>query len=230
MTPERLRLVIFDCDGVLVDSEALANCVVAEECTALGLPMTTAESTALFMGLRLSDIPPVIARRLGRPIPEGWVEQLRSAIVAAMAEKVEAMPGAGAALRGVAALGVPYRVASNSSHEEMRVKFARTGLAPLVEGRVHSARDVRAGKPAPDLFLAAAVAEGVPPGACLVVEDSIPGVRAARRAGMACLGLVPDSETRSQAGAALASEGALVIRSLSEVLPIVAEARRARAA
>ena len=229
MTSERLRLVIFDCDGVLVDSEPVANRVVAEECTALGLPMTTAESTTLFVGLRLSDIPPIVTRRLGQLVPNDWVEQLRGAIIAAMAEEVEAMPGAEAALRGVAALGVPYRVASNSSHEEMRVKFARTGLAPLVEGRVHSARDVRAGKPAPDLFLAAAVAEGVPPGACLVVEDSVPGVRAARRAGMACLGLVPDGET-GPAGAALASEGARVIRSLAEVPSIVAEAQRARAA
>ena len=230
MTPERLRLVIFDCDGVLVDSEPVANRVVAEECTALGLPMTTAESTALFVGLRLSDIPPIVNGRLGRPVPNDWVEQLRSAIIAAMAEEVGAMPGAEAALRGVAALNVPYRVASNSSHEEMRVKFARTGLAPLVEGRVHSARDVRAGKPEPDLFLAAADAEGVPPGACLVVEDSIPGVRAARRAGMACLGLVHDGDGDGTAGADLASEGARVIRSLAEVLPIVVEAQRARAA
>jgi HAD superfamily hydrolase (TIGR01509 family) len=230
VTPERLRLVVFDCDGVLVDSEAVANRVVAEECTALGVPMTTEESTALFVGLRLSDIPPVIARRLGQPIPADWVEQLRRGIIAAMAAEVEAMPGAKAALRGVAALGVPYRVASNSSHEEMRVKFARTGLAPLVEGRVHSARDVRAGKPAPDLFLAAAAAEGVPPGACLVVEDSVPGARAARRAGMACLGLAREGAAGSQAGEALASEGARVIRSLAEMLPIVAEAHRARAA
>lgn len=226
MTREALRLVVFDCDGVLVDSEAVANRVVAEECSALGWPLDTARSTALFMGLRLSDMPPIIARHLGRPVPEGWVEHLRGRIIAALAQEAVAVPGAGAALRGVAALGVAYRVASNSSHEEMAVKFARTGLAALVEGRVHSARDVGAGKPAPDLFLAAAAAEGVPPGACLVVEDSVPGARAARAAGMACLGLV----LHGDGAAALAAEGAVPIRDLAEVLPVVERARARTAA
>ncbi|MBV9748925.1 MAG: HAD-IA family hydrolase [Acetobacteraceae bacterium] len=219
MTPETLRLVIFDCDGVLVDSEPVSNRVVAAECTALGWPMTTAEATAQFVGLRLSDMPPIIEARLGRrPSQEGWparwVEHLRGRIIAALAREAEPMPGAAAVLRGVAALGLPYRVASNSSHEEMDVKFARTGLAALVEGRVHSARDVAAGKPAPDLFLAAAAAEGVAPGACLVVEDSVPGVRGARAAGMTCLGLAAHGD----GAAALAAEGAVPIRSLAEVL------------
>lgn len=220
MTPEPLRLVIFDCDGVLVDSEMVSNRVVAEACTALGWPMTTAESVSLFMGLRLSDMPPVIEARLGRAVPDGWVEHLRGGIIAALEREVVAMPGAAAALRGVAALGVPYRVASNSSHEEMQVKFARTGLAALVEGRVHSARDVGVGKPAPDLFLAAAAAEGVAPGACLVVEDSVPGARAARVAGMACLGLVAHGD----GAAALAAEGAVPVRTLAEVVRAVERA------
>ncbi len=219
MTPETLRLVIFDCDGVLVDSEPVSNRVVATECTALGWPMTTAEATAQFVGLRLSDMPPIIEARLGRrPLqegwPAGWVEHLRGRIIAALAREAEPMPGAAAVLRGVAALGLPYRVASNSSHEEMDVKFARTGLTALVEGRVHSARDVAAGKPAPDLFLAAAAAESVAPGACLVVEDSVPGVRGARAAGMACLGLAAHGDD----AAALVAEGAVLIRSLAEVL------------
>ena len=224
MTPETLRLVIFDCDGVLVDSEPASNRVVAAACTELGWPMTTAEATALFMGLRLSDMPPIIEARIGRPALDGWpgtwIEHLRGQIIAALGREAEPMPGAAAVLRGVAALGVPYRVASNSSHEEMLVKFARTGLAALVKGRVHSARDVAAGKPAPDLFLAAAAAEGVAPGACLVVEDSVPGARGARAAGMPCLGLVAHGD----AAAALAAEGAVPIRSLAEVLRAVARA------
>jgi beta-phosphoglucomutase-like phosphatase (HAD superfamily) len=214
-----LGLVIFDCDGVLVDSEVLANRVVAEEVTKLGWPMTLDESMATFMALRLSDMPPIIEARLGMTVPEGWVGHLRDRIIAALAEEVEEIEGAGEALRAVAALGMPYRVASNSSHEEMRVKFARTGLAPLVEGRVHSARDVGVGKPAPDLFLAAAATEGVSPSACLVVEDSVTGARAARAAGMACLALVLHGD-----GAALTAEGAVPIRSLAEVPRIVAQA------
>jgi HAD superfamily hydrolase (TIGR01509 family) len=225
VTREKLRLVIFDCDGVLVDSEIVANRVVAEACTVLGWPMTTAQSVALFMGLRLSDMPPIVARHLGRPVPEGWVEHLRGRVIAALAREATLVPGAEAVLRGVAALGVAYRVASNSSHEEMQVKFARTGLAALVEGRVHSARDVGAGKPAPDLFLAAAAAAGAAPGACLVVEDSVPGATAARAAGMACLGLVRDGD-----GAALAAAGAVPIRDLAEVLLVVERAMAREAA
>ena len=211
----KVGLVIFDCDGVLVDSEVVANRVAAAEVTALGWPMTTAESMAAFMGLRLSDMPGIIEAQ-GVAVPEGWVEVLRRRIMAALGEECEAMEGAAAALGGVAALGVPYRVASNSSHEEMAVKFGRTGLAGLVAGRVHSARDVGRGKPSPDLFLAAAAEEGVAPGACLVVEDSVPGVRAARAAGMACLGYAPHGD-----GARLEAEGAVPIRALSEVAVMV---------
>ena len=216
MTGVRLRLVIFDCDGVLVDSEGPSNRVVAREITALGWPMTQAESTALFVGRRLSDIPPIVEAQLGRPVPPGWVGRLCDRLIAMLASEVEAMPGAESVLRATAALGLPYRVASNSSHEEMAVKFERTGLAPLVAGRLHSARDVVAGKPAPDLFLAAAAAEDVPPAACLVIEDSVPGALAARAAGMACIGLAPHGDDP-----ALRAAGARLIRSLDELPAIL---------
>ena len=218
-----IRLVIFDCDGVLVDSEGPSNRVVAEEITKLGWPMTEAESTALFVGRRLSDIPPVVEARLGRPVPEDWVEALRQGLIRSFTT-LQSIPGAHEALRAVAALGLPLRVASNSSHEEMEVKFRHTGLAALVQGRQHSARDVPRGKPAPDVFLAAAAAEGVPPATCLVVEDSVPGVTAAVAAGMAVLGLDPHGD-----GAALRDAGARPIRSLADV-PAILQAAMRRAA
>lgn len=221
MTPLPLRLVIFDCDGVLVDSETLANRVCAEEVTRLGWPMTGAEAMARFMGLRLSDIAPMVEARTGRPVPPGWVEHLQNRLVEVLGREVEPMPGAAEALREVAALGLAHRVASNSSHEEMAAKFARTGLASLVAGRVHSARDVARGKPAPDVFLAAASAEGVPPGACLVVEDSVPGARAAAAGGMACVGLDPHGD-----GVRLRAEGAVIVRALAEVPAILRAAMR----
>lgn len=224
MTKLPLRLVIFDCDGVLIDSEGPSNRLVAEEVTALGWPMTAAESSALFVGHRLSDLPPVIEPKIGRSVPAGWVEHLRLRLIDLMENEAECIPGAAAALDAVAALGLPYRIASNSSHQEMEVKFRRTGLHARVVGRLHSARDVDAGKPAPDVFLAAAAAGGVPPGACLVVEDSVPGATAARAAGMACIGLAPTGED-----AALRAAGAVLIRSLAE-LPAILRAAIAHAA
>jgi beta-phosphoglucomutase-like phosphatase (HAD superfamily) len=113
-------------------------------------------------------------------------------------------------------LGLPWRIASNSSHTEMEAKFGRAGWTGLVAGRVHSAVDViergGAGKPAPDVFLAAARAEGVAPANCLVIEDSVHGVTAARAAGMDCLGLA-----RHDDGAALRGAGAVPFRSMHDI-------------
>jgi HAD superfamily hydrolase (TIGR01509 family) len=216
LTRAPLRLVIFDCDGVLVDSEGPSNRVVAEEITALGWPMTTEESQALFVGRRLSDIPAMVEPKIGRPVPSDWIEHLREKLIAMLAGEVEAMPGAHDVLLAVTDLGLPFRVASNSSHAEMAVKFERTGIAHLVQGLMHSARDVPRGKPAPDVFLAAAKAGGVPPEACLVVEDSVPGAMAARAAGMACVGLAPYGDDP-----ALRAVGAVLVRSLDELPAIL---------
>jgi HAD superfamily hydrolase (TIGR01509 family) len=221
MTRQNLRLVIFDCDGVLIDSEGPASRLVAAEITALGWPMTEVESRALFIGRRLSDIPAVVEARLGRPVPTGWIPQLRDKMIAMLAEDVEPIAGAREVLLATAALGVPFRIASNSSHEEMAVKFQRVAMVELVAGRMHSARDVARGKPAPDVFLHAAAAAGVPPAACLVVEDSVPGAQAARAAGMACIGLAPHGDDP-----ALREAGAVLIRSFSELPVLLRDAMR----
>ncbi|MGI4946262.1 MAG: HAD family hydrolase [Janthinobacterium lividum] len=224
MTPQPLRLVIWDCDGVLVDSEGPSARVTAAECTRLGWAMTPNEALQLFTGIRLSDMPPLLEAQTGRPVPPGWVEHVRAQLIETLGRDLELMPGAAETLRATSALGLPYRVASNSSHEEMAAKFARTGLTSLVEGRLHSARDVPRGKPAPDVFLAAAAAEGVPPAACIVVEDSFPGIAAACAAGMAVLGLDPHGD-----GAAARAAGAHPIHSLSECPALFRAAMRAAA-
>jgi beta-phosphoglucomutase-like phosphatase (HAD superfamily) len=121
-------------------------------------------------------------------------------------------------------MGVRWRVASNSSHAEMEAKFARLGLSALVAGRVHSHTDVARGKPAPDLFLAAAAAEGVDATECLVIEDSLPGVRAAVAAGMDCLAYAPHSD-----GALLRAAGAVPFRAMAD-LPRLIETAWRRAA
>ena len=210
--PVRLRLVIFDCDGVLIDSEPVVNRVVAEELTRLGWPMTPEESCTRFLGLDLEAMVPLVEAALGRTLPAAWVPVMQARIVTALLAYAPMVPGAREALEATAALGVPWRVASNSSHEEMRAKFGCNGLLKAVEGRLHSFTDVGRGKPAPDLFLAAAAAENVPPAECLVIEDSVPGVTGAVAAGMACLGLARHGD-----GAALAAAGAIPFDSLFDL-------------
>ena len=215
-----LQLVIFDCDGVLVDSEGPSNRAVAEEVTKLGWAMDEAESMRQFVGFRLEAMPAAITAHTGRDVPDGWVEHVRARLIAVLAAELELMPGVAEVLSAVTAVGLPYRVASNSSMREMEAKFGRTGLMHLLP-LAHSADHVARGKPAPDVFLAAAAAEGVAPGACLVIEDSVPGTQAAVAAGMACLCLVPHGD-----GAAQKAAGGTIIRSLSEVGPLLQRALR----
>ncbi len=205
-----LRLVIFDCDGVLVDSEPVANRVVAESLTALGWRMTAAESQHRFLGQSLPDMRPAVAARLGEAVAERWAAEVANRVTSAMLTEAIAVPGALAAVASVEALGLPWRVASNSSHAELAAKLGRIGLD--ASGRVHSFEDVARGKPAPDLFLAAAAAERVPPEACLVVEDSLLGITGARAAGMPVVALV-----RHGGDAVHEAAGARVIRELAEL-------------
>ncbi len=213
-----LRLVIFDCDGVLVDSEPVVNRVVAAELTRLGWPMTAEECLERFLGLNFTTIALLAEAELGRKLPPRWEPDLEARVAAVMAEEVDLMPGAAAALAEITRMGLPWRVASNSSHAELHAKFGRNGLLDAVKGRLHSHHDVPLGKPAPDLYLAAAAAEGVAPDNCVVVEDSVPGVRAAIAAGMTCLGFCPDDD-----GGHLLAEGAAPFHSLRD-LPMLLRA------
>jgi HAD superfamily hydrolase (TIGR01509 family) len=211
-----LELVIFDCDGVLIDSEPLCNRVIAEILTQDGWPMTAAECEARFVGMSFYTMQPVIEARLGRPLGEDWIDRVVAVVTEAMAREVEPVAGAQQALDAVMAMGLKWRVASNSSHVEMAAKFRRAGWLELTAGRTHSAVDLiargGAGKPAPDLYLAAAAAEAVAPEHCLVIEDSVHGVTAARAAGMDCLGFVPHGD-----GMALRAAGAIPFHSMHDV-------------
>ena len=215
-----LRLVIFDCDGVLVDSEEISNRLVAEEVTALGWPMATADATRLFIGSTVDAIEVKVRERLG-PLPSGWRTRVMGRIVHAMATEAEAIPGGIEALRAADAMGLPWRIASNSSHPELRSKFDRLAVTDLVRDRVHSFTDVGIGKPAPDLFLHAATLEGVAPAGCLVIEDSVAGATAARAAGMPCLGF-----DRFGDGAAMAAVGAGIFHDMRELPALFASAQR----
>ena len=192
MPPE---LIIFDCDGVLIDSEGIASAVIADDLSQHGWPMTPAESMEIFIGMSIIDMQPIIETRLGGELPEGWRHGLAQKLLIALGEQAKIIPGAQEMLERVNALGIPWRVASNSSDEEMAIKFARTGLSDLTAGRTHAAASIIAKggrpKPAPDIFLAAAHSAQILPQNCLVLEDSALGVTGAVAAGMICYGFAP---------------------------------------
>ncbi len=220
----KLRLVIFDCDGVLVDSEGMSREVVLGEAARLGWTLDEAGAVG-FTGRRWSDLQADFEAGSGMKLPESWPLDMQRHLLARMAGGIASMPGAADMLRATTELGLPYRIASNSSHEEMAAKFAATGLAGLVAGRCHSAKDVGVGKPAPALFLAAAAAAGVAPPDCLVLEDSLPGVIAALRAGMVCVAYVPHGDKFG-----VMALGAIPIVSLDDLQPLLRARMRDQAA
>ncbi|RKN13301.1 HAD family hydrolase [Micromonospora musae] len=180
-----IGLVIFDCDGVLVDSERIAVRVNIALGAELGWPLTEAEVIERFIGRSSMSIGEQIAARLGRGVADTWADRFDLAHRQAVDAGLTAVDGINDALDEITQ---PTCVASSGTHEKMRHTLGRTGLYRRFEGRIFSATEVAHGKPAPDLFLHAAATMGVPPAACVVVEDSQYGVQAARAAGMRCFG------------------------------------------
>ncbi|MEU3462187.1 HAD family hydrolase [Streptomyces sp. NPDC006733] len=192
MADDRIDLVIFDCDGVLVDSERLAVRVDARMLAELGWPMGEAEIVERFVGRSHLDMTAAIEEHLGEPLPDGWYERYRPWYRAAFDAELTAVDGITEALDLIAS---PTCVASSNTHPGLRYSLELTGLLPRFAGRIFSATEVERGKPAPDLFLHAARTLGADPAHCVVVEDSHFGVEAARAAGMRafgyCGGLTP---------------------------------------
>ena len=179
--------MIWDCDGVLVDSERLVTRLEAQWITALGWPLTQAEVVARFVGRSEEHMAAEIERHVGR-VPPGWFDGLRAASHELLRTELTPVDGVIAAMDALDAAGVPMCVASSSDHDRLRLVLGQTGLLARFGDRIHSATDVGAGKPAPDLFLHAAVAHGVAPPECVVIEDSVPGVIAGVAAGIRTLG------------------------------------------
>ncbi|MGW1774981.1 HAD family hydrolase [Streptomyces sp. NPDC002104] len=177
-----IELVIFDCDGVLVDSERIAVRVDALVLAELGWSLTEAEIVERFMGRSSRSMTRQIEDHLGRALPADWEAEYESLYRDAFAAELTPVEGIVDALDALTRLRTC--VASSGSHDKMRFTLGLTGLHSRFEGRIFSATEVRHGKPAPDLFLHAARRMGVAPEACAVVEDSQYGLQAARAAGM----------------------------------------------
>ena len=184
----RADAVIFDCDGVLVDSERLMNVVFTGMLNELGLSYSFAETTHTFMGRSMTSCMQIVEQELGRRAPADFLRVLDERAGAVFARELRTVPGVEAVLDALDHAGTPYAVASSGSYEKMQVTLGITGLLPRLAGRITSATEVAHGKPAPDVFLLAATRLGVPPMQCIVIEDSLLGIQAALAAGMRVIG------------------------------------------
>lgn len=174
-------LVIFDCDGVLIDSEVISARMLIAELKGYGVEMDMAFVSRHFLGRSYPVVLREVRERWGVALPAEFEDDYRARLLAAFGRELRVMPGA---VEVVEALGRPYCLATSSSPERLASSLRLTGLAALFEGRSFTASEVARGKPAPDLFLHVAARMGVVPGRCLVIEDSLNGVRAGLAAGM----------------------------------------------
>jgi HAD superfamily hydrolase (TIGR01509 family) len=198
-------LVIFDCDGVLVDSEVMSCCAHAKVLTRHGYPISVEQVFDRFLGRSTRQARLEIEAELGRSLPDDFHTQLQDELFQAFAATLETIPHIDQAL---AAIAQPVCVASSGSQQRMRVSLGRTGLYDKFAPHIFSAAQVEHGKPAPDLFLFAAAQMATAPERCLVIEDSIAGITAARAAGMTVLGFHGGSHCRPGYGDTLRTAGA----------------------
>jgi HAD superfamily hydrolase (TIGR01509 family) len=211
----RPELVIFDCDGVLVDSEPAAAAVLAEALREEGLAMTDEEVRRAFLGLTFPRTIEIVEERLGRPLGAGFAGRVQARTFEAFRRGLAPMPGVEEALDR---LDVPYCVASSGEPEKMRLTLGLTGLLDRFDGRMFSASEVEHGKPEPDLFLHAARRLRASPARTVVVEDSVAGVTAARRAQMRVYGYAAAGD-----GAALEAAGATLLADLRQLPRLIEE-------
>jgi len=210
----RPGLLIFDCDGVLVDSELIDARIRSECFQAVGFPVTT-QDLQTHPGISGAGLAEMIQERFGRPMPDGFMQSTRAKIMRAFTDELRAIDGV---IELLGSLRVPVCVASNSHTDRVRHSLEVTGLLRFFDPHVFSASMVQRGKPALDLFLFAAENLGIPPGNCLVVEDSLHGVTAARAAGMEVIGFCGGSHCQSGHAERLLSAGSkCVFASMSEV-------------
>jgi len=222
MTPE---LIIFDCDGVLVDSEILACRIDARELGRLGIRTTAHEVAARFAGHGTQDMLDALQAEQGIPVPEGFCDHLLAATMDAFATELKTVPNMAEALERLQGL---VCVASSSDVARIEYSLKLTGLVRYFAGSIFSAQMVARGKPFPDLFQLAARSLGAAPAACLVIEDSVAGVRAGIAAGMHVFGYSGASHCVAGHDARLRAAGATVVFDDMAALPALIETSASR--
>ena len=194
MAATATELVIFDCDGVLVDSEPISIAVLVEALAAAGVTMSAEEAHERFLGRSLKTMSEILHDEYGLAIDAAFLEAMRKVLYERFHDELRPIEGIA---ETIDALGVAHCVASSSQPERIRLSLSVTGLLDRFEPNIFSASMVRHGKPAPDLFLHASAAMGVAPGHCVVVEDSPAGIAAAKSAGMRVVAFTGGSHARS---------------------------------
>jgi HAD superfamily hydrolase (TIGR01509 family) len=200
-------LVIFDCDGVLVDSEVISCCAHAETLTRHGYPITPEQVLKRFLGVSDREARLTIEKEIGRSLPDDLEAQVKAATLKFYADDLQAIANVGDAIDAIA---LPKCVASSGTPEKIRHGLTCAGLFDRLAPHIFSATQVKRGKPAPDLFLFAAEQMNAKPERCVVIEDSVPGVIGARAAGMVVLGFHGGSHCVPGHAAMLRAAGAAV--------------------
>ena len=201
-------LVIFDCDGVLVDSEVISCRAHADALTLHGYPITADQVLERFLGVSDLEAQMIVEAELGRKLPDDFTSQVKHSTLQSYADDLQPVPHVAAA---VAAIGLPKCVASSGTPEKIRHGLTCAGLYEVLSPHIFSASQVRRGKPAPDLFLFAAGQMKVSPQRCVVIEDSVPGITGARAAGMTVLGFHGGSHCRPGYAGRLRAAGAAAV-------------------
>jgi len=209
------KLIIFDCDGVLVDSEPVTNEFLRRELARYGLSLSLAECEGLFVGGTLRSVAEV-AREMGARLPTGWADDLYARIYSHLENRVPLVAGVADVLRLLDRGGIAHCVVSNGSEEKMRITLGQNGLWERFSGVMFSAHRYNSTKPDPGLMLIAAAHFGIAPQDCLAIDDSPSGCIAAARAGMPCIGFAERTDP-----ARLEGTGAMIARSMAEVASLI---------
>ena len=210
-----LKAIIFDCDGVLVDTERLTVDVEARVLTDLGWEMTPDDVVRHWMGRSSQSQLAELEERLGAERTAEFERRTTAEVQDLFERELAAVEGVAELVTELHKAEVTTCVASSGTHERIRFTLGLTGLLPEFEGRIFSATDVDRGKPAPDLFLHAATSLGAAPASCVVVEDSVYGVQAAVAAGMSVYGFAGGLTPRHQ----LEASGAVAFERMTDLAP-----------